>query len=136
MSNLKSADSSDDVNAVIENIAAPVGSYSIKNNLLFTIAVNGYTGGYYSENFSMMGDGGLTAPIGLSVSTNNLFGMNCLCKTWGCWVSGVFISVVDIGNYLAPQFENPNTEMVGDELVAEPTPEIYLHDIFFTGHSP
>ena len=64
IANIVNAKSANDAQAAIESAVLPVGSYSIKQNSIFNVSVNGYLGYEYEFNYAQ----GIYAPIGFSFS--------------------------------------------------------------------
>ena len=127
------AENSGEVEKAIEAAALPSGSSRIKRETPFNVALNAYTGlfiGY--EQISGMKKGGfeinnygLTAPVGVSISTG---GHSFLClfpKNEGHWSYTAFLSLIDIGAVASFRFQNSDS-------VAQ-VPTIYLKDIFSPG---
>lgn len=83
--NLASATSPAQVQNVLESVALPPGSYSIKQKSSFNISLNGYIG----YNWDLGQGHGIYAPIGLAASIG-------LGKVHGGALT-VFISLIDLG---------------------------------------
>jgi hypothetical protein len=132
-SNIVAAKSSEEVKKAIDAVALPVGSYSIKRNNAFNIAVNGYLGfGYDFENPDGVNratsdardkynlNWNVSAPVGVSFS----FPLRGRKRSWGSM--STFISVIDVGSLA--QFR-----LVKDTVKLDR--KILLKDIFCPGIS-
>jgi hypothetical protein len=93
MANMVTADTPEEITDAIEAVASPPGSYSIKNNSKFSVALNGYLGlfggGEFIKDNKTAWNFSITAPIGLS--------FNWKCNSKIQIPTGVFISVFDLG---------------------------------------
>jgi len=129
---ISKAETSDDVKKAIEAIALPSGSSRIKRETPFNVALNAYTGlfvGYEKitglKDKHLINNYGLTAPIGVTIST----GAHKFCglprNRDGHWSYSAFVSLVDIGAVAAFRFQNT------DSIAQVPT--IQLKDIFSPG---
>lgn len=119
------AQNSYDVKSAIEAAALPAGSYRIKRESCFDVALNAYVGffagydaikGYDAPlfgNSTKVNSTGITAPIGISTSTS-----------WGGCSFSLFLSVIDLGAVAAFRFADDSTKQV---------PTIRLKDIFAPG---
>lgn len=120
MSAIIDAKTSDDVEAVIESAALPVGSARIKRESTFNIALNAYCGPYMgyervydldpkwmSIRKSTINSYGLTAPVGISIS----YGGNCK-KAKNHSSYSLFLSVIDIGAIASFRFKDSTTEIL------------------------
>lgn len=137
------AQSSDEVKQVIESVALPAGSASIKKNTKFNIALNSYVGlSWGEENLRNVPDGmgndnaifGITAPTGVNFS-------------WGGQKSAssfsVLLNVIDVGALVSYRFQSSKEIMIQDEdnpgtmemakAEIEELPEIKLKNIFAPG---
>ncbi|MEM8929138.1 MAG: hypothetical protein AAGC45_13130 [Bacteroidota bacterium] len=117
------AESSDEVKNLIESIALPVGSASIKKKSKFNVALNAYVG--FSPAIEYSGDSkntkfslGLNAPIGVATSWDLQSGK----KEHGSF--SIFVPLIDIGAVTNFRFEDDETEEL---------PEIKLENIFAPG---
>jgi hypothetical protein len=135
MSTVATAKNSDDVEKAIEAAALPSGSSRIKRETPFNVSLNAYCGlfaGYERIKgvdqpwiFCKINSYGVTAPIGVSIST----GGHSFAFAWpnneGHWSYSAFISLIDIGAVAAFRFQN------NDSINQVPT--IKLQDIFSPG---
>ncbi|HVN49701.1 MAG TPA: hypothetical protein VMU30_12880 [Bacteroidota bacterium] len=124
MASIVQAKTSDEVEQAIEATALPVGSSRLKKESCVDISLNafvGFYGGYErikgldgplfeNGNFNSFG---LTAPIGVCISTGTCIGSFSL-----------FVSFVDIGSVASFRFSNDSTKQV---------PSITLQDIISPG---
>ena len=111
-SNLASATSSDEVENVIETVALPPGSYSIKQKSAFNISLNGYLG--YSFDFNGGFDlyaKGLYAPVGISGSIG--LGKNHQ------WALSLFTSFIDVGGIVSYRLMNGPTDTLKQTITLE-----------------
>jgi hypothetical protein len=122
MASMVNAKSSDEVADVIEAAALPTGSARIKRQTPFNVSINAYCGlflgterirGLPSDAPKKLNTYGITAPIGVAVSTGGRAGSFSL-----------FLSVVDLGAITAFRFGNDEVEEV---------PSIKLKDIISPG---
>ena len=126
MASIATAKTSDEVEQAIETYILPVGSSRIKKNSNFNIALNAYAGLYLGSekiggvdnNYKIFNAYGVTAPIGISVST----GINKYTKN--AWSTSLFFSIIDIGAPVAFRFKDDKTEQI---------PSIQLKDIVSPG---
>lgn len=123
MTNLVEADSPEAVAIAIEASAAPPGSYSIKRHSSFSVALNGYLGGFGGiEIINVTGkyegafNPSITAPVGVSLNWRR----NSILPT------GLFLSVIDLGTIASYRFSNESTST---------QPEIRLKNILAPGFS-
>lgn len=129
------AKNSDEVQEAIEAIALPAGSSRIKRQTQFNISLNAYAGlfGGYEQIKDLDGGcwklntGGITAPIGISLSWGNKILPFPFCFI-PLTVKGVsttmFISLIDLGAVAAFRVKDDVTEQV---------PTIQLQDIVSPG---
>ncbi len=107
------ASSSDEVAAIIENFAAPVGSWRDKRNARWNVAFDSYVGlgGYWPLNVDdLNAKFGVPTPIGFSLTTPaNFF--------------SIMGSIVDIGPMVAFRFLNDEDNV----------PDTYFKEIFAPG---
>jgi hypothetical protein len=124
------AKTSDEVETAIEAFALPVGSYSVKRESSFNVAINAYTGlfighesiqGIPSKQF--FNSYGLTAPIGVSLSLGHRKFFNPFSGEGHASYS-LFLSLIDIGAVAAYRFKDDTTAQV---------PKIQLKNIFSPG---
>jgi len=117
------AKNSEEVEAAIEAIALPPGSYRIKREAAGNTSINAYVGPFAGGEVIVNAKNesapvyGITAPVGLSFSA-----LNCSSKKYGS--SSLFISVLDIGAVTAFRFKNDTIAQV---------PTIKLRNIFSPG---
>ena len=111
MATVAKAETSEDVQAAIEAIALPPGSYRIKQESTFSIALNAYIGGNIgSELFSETGERktvfGMWAPVGVAFSW----------RTGQPIVGSVtlFGSLLDIGAVTQYRWDDASTETLPD----------------------
>lgn len=98
------AESSDDVQKVIESIALPAGSSRIKRETSFNVSLNAYCGLFGGQNRTKFWSKseysyGVTAPIGIACS-------------WGIFKHSslsIFASIIDLGAITAFRFTNDTT---------------------------
>lgn len=141
------AQNSDDVEAAIEAIALPVGSYSVKRESHWNIALNAYAGGYMGyekiiglKNGNMKFNSfGITAPVGISFSIGK---QKCwgpfpgsLKKFDGNWSYSIFVSLIDVGALAAFRFNNDSIPInnTPDSASVSQSPSIQLKNIISPG---
>lgn len=119
--NVVEAKNSDDVEKAIESVALPVGSATIKKKTSFNIALNGYLGGFYGNEFLKASPGpkwapitGVYAPIGVTISKG-------LGK--GGSIS-LFGSIIDLGAFASYRLQDDTTKTL---------PEVSLKNILAPG---
>jgi hypothetical protein len=128
---LAAAENSEDVKNLIESVALPAGSSSIKRKSSFNVSLNSYVGIFGGserikgvDNSFRINSYGLAAPVGISVSRgHSIFFIGTGKKNWG-WSSSIFLSIVDIGAIASFRFTNDSTESI---------PNIELKDIISPG---
>jgi hypothetical protein len=126
MATIVQAKNSDEVESAIEAFALPAGSYRTKRESCFAVELNAYVGGFmgyeavrgkdrqlFGSGFYATNSYGLTAPIGVSLSTSS-------CG----WSFSGFISLVDIGAVAAFRFNSDSTSQI---------PTVHLADIVSPG---
>lgn len=125
------AETSDDVKNAIEAAALPAGSSRIKRETPFNVSLNAYPGlfvGYEKivdvDNKFTLNSYGLTAPVGVAISTGSRKFLGMPCNKPGHWSYSAFVSFIDIGAVAAFRFQNDSVEQV---------PTIQLQDIFSPG---
>jgi hypothetical protein len=132
MATIVTAKNSDDVEKAIEAAALPSGSSRIKRETPFNVSLNAYCGLFVGHekivglnDKHMINNYGVTAPIGVSIST----GGHSFAFAWpsheGHWSYSAFISLIDIGAVASFRFQN--TDSVSQ------VPTIQLQDIFSPG---
>lgn len=103
VSQLATIERADDMEALLNSYALPIGSSSIKRHSNFNISVNGYvglTGGwetaYGAQKNQTKGNIGLSAPIGLSATF------------WNGYLTS-FVSFIDLGSIVNQRLNNDTT---------------------------
>jgi len=103
VSQLATIESADDMEALLNSYALPIGSSSIKRHSSFNISLNGYvglTGGwetaYGTQKNQTKGNIGLSAPIGLSATFCNGYVTR-------------FLSIIDLGSIVNQRLNNVTT---------------------------
>jgi len=125
MATVAAAQSSDEVEAAIEAIVLPPGSSSIKRRAERNVALNAYVGlagGAEVIDTKARFAGGITAPIGLTIS-NGANGRTKDGKTV-YFANSLFISLVDLGAVTMYRFDDNNTAAL---------PELKFSNIFAPG---
>jgi hypothetical protein len=130
LAEIAEAQTSKEVYAVIDRIAAPVGSSRVKKENVFSISLNAYGGPFLGkENIENVKDNGfvnnygLVAPVGLAFSfgrlkadkDNSLHGNKSLT---------LFLSIVDLGAPVSFRFQNDTLDEI---------PAVKLKDIISPG---
>ncbi|MFM9949731.1 MAG: hypothetical protein ACKV1O_17475 [Saprospiraceae bacterium] len=130
MANIVEAESSEEAKKAIEAIALPPGSYSIKRQSKFSVALNGYVGifggGEYirnANNNSLSNNFGITAPVGFSFSWGNIWS-----KKMRPWSLGFSVPIIDLGAVASYRFSNPDKDNA-----AETVPTIQLKHLVAPG---
>lgn len=128
MAALVDAESPEQAQNAIEAAALPPGSYSIKRESSFSVALNGYIGGFYG-NEDIGNDGGtggfnnfaVTAPVGISLSFGNI------CKSWNYpWSIGLSLPILDLGTVASYRLDS-------DVNTVEDIPSIKLEHLLAPG---
>lgn len=129
MAALVEANSPEEAQNVIEAAALPPGSYSIKRETAFSVALNGYIGGFYGHE-DIGNDGGeagefnnlaITAPVGVSISFGNIG------QKWKNPCSfGLSIPLIDLGTIASYRLD-------GSDNHVEDVPNIELQHLFAPG---
>ncbi len=123
------AESSDEIKGIIESIALPAGSSSIKRRSKKNVSLNAYVGlspgvSYNTTTENLGFNYGVTAPVGVAFSK----GRDLFDPSNGEWSKKTsfswFISIIDIGAVTTYRFGDPDTEEI---------PEITLENIFSPG---
>ncbi len=106
INDLAVAEDSEAVKSAIENIALPVGSYSIKRDAIFDISLNSYPGIVFGHEFTtparkqVLNSAAFTAPVGLSFA-------------WGSKKNGssngLFVPIIDLAAMTRFRFNNDTT---------------------------
>jgi hypothetical protein len=113
ISDVLTASNADDVRFILSRYSAPVGSYTVKRRATWTVSINAYPGLFGGLEFATVdtvrnsGVMGVTAPIGLSISTNTL-------TKQGSW--SFFMPIIDIGAVLSYRFKNDDYQGLPGEL--------------------
>lgn len=99
----------------LDTSAMPVGSYRVKRNTTFDVAINAYAGGFVGTDFGSKAAYvyGFTAPVGIYLGFGNIwkkFSENPLKDVDGKSL-GVFFSVIDVGAVTAFRLQDNSTEM-------------------------
>lgn len=100
------ADSANDVKAVLNRYAQPVGSYRVKRKSPFTVSLNAYPGLYFGwETYKNKSNStfGVTAPLGLAFNLGNAPSQD--------WSTSLFLSAVDIGAALSFRWSNDTLDL-------------------------
>lgn len=98
MAKIVAAETPEDAKAVIETIALPPGSYIVKRESTFNVAINGYIGAFYGqERIDGVDNTGfnnlaLTAPVGISFSFGNI-----TRQSKYPWSFSLFTPIIDLG---------------------------------------
>ncbi|MEO6732666.1 MAG: hypothetical protein ABIN01_15705 [Ferruginibacter sp.] len=118
--NIVQAKNSDDVERAIEAVVLPAGSASIKKKMSFSIALNGYLGGFYGNEYLAAKKtnrwgaiSGMYAPVGITFSTR--VGESSL---------SAFLSLIDIGAVASYRLKDDSTASL---------PEVKLQNILAPG---
>jgi hypothetical protein len=111
MANMVSADSPEAVTAAIEAVAAPPGSYSIKRNVNWSVALNGYLGIFTGNELICVNDQkgrafnlALTAPVGLSINKGSIGNKSKHSL-------GLFFPIIDLGFVASYRFDEENSDV-------------------------
>ncbi|SCW46802.1 hypothetical protein SAMN03159284_01043 [Mucilaginibacter sp. NFR10] len=132
------AKNSDEVKNAIEAIALPVGSSTVKREVIFNVALNAYVGPYVGEekvhgiDEKYKGTYGLSAPVGISFS----WGHRLLFVPTGDkkWSTSVFVSLIDIGALASYRFTSGSTPVAKDtSATVAQVPKIELKNIISPG---
>lgn len=118
--NVVQSKNSDDVEKAIEAMVLPAGSASIKKKTAFSIALNGYLGGFYGNEYLAEKKtnrwgviSGMYAPVGITLSK----------QVGESSISG-FISLIDIGAIASYRLKDDSTATL---------PEVKLQNILAPG---
>jgi hypothetical protein len=131
MASVATAKTSEEVSNAIEAAALPTGSSRIKRETPLNVSLNAYTGFFggweniigFDDKFTF-NSYGLTAPIGVAISTGSRKLIGMPCNKDGHWSYSAFLSLIDIGTVAAFRFQNDTVDQV---------PTISLQDIFSPG---
>ncbi len=114
--NIASASNSDEMNEAINAVALPPGSYSVKQNSYFNIALNGYIGYGVDMDFATAKNPfysyGAYAPLGVSFSWG--IGKN---KKGGAFT--IFASLIEVGSLVSFRLANNTTDTLKQEVKLE-----------------
>ncbi len=110
MAVLVQAKNSDDVEAAIESVALPVGSYTVKQNSNLSISLNSYVGYGWDFNGGLYANG-IYAPIGFAISKG--FGSKSHCALT------LFASIFDIGALVSYRLTGSTTDTLKQEVRLE-----------------
>ncbi|RMD69535.1 MAG: hypothetical protein D6818_10220, partial [Bacteroidetes bacterium] len=121
MASMAQAETSDEVALVIEAMAMPAGSASVKKYSRFSVDLNAYVGGFYGQETLVETNtaspvAGITAPVGVALSLGG-------SSTSPASMS-LFFSVLDVGAITAFRFA---------DTAAEELPEVRLGNILAPG---
>lgn len=147
MANLVQSDSAEEISAVIQSAALPVGSYSIKRASRYNVSLNAYLGASYSGGiFDEVPDKIETNPIGIWAPVG-IAGSIGLGKSDKGGSVSIFLSIIDVGAFVnynltkssidtlaimdASDPNNGGSRIIGYE--PEEFPDIKLEDIFSPG---
>lgn len=123
MASIVEAKSSEDVENIIEASALPAGSFRIKRQSKFNVALNAYLGLFGGQekinglDNSKSFVSGIAAPIGVAFSSgkSNFFighEDGKFKREKKAWSTSIFLSVVDLGALAAFRFENDSIAQV------------------------
>jgi len=129
LAEMAEAKDSREVYAVIDRIAAPVGSSRVKKENVFSISLNAYGGAFigkeYIENVdddSKVNNYGISAPVGLAFSFGRI--RNNKKPNSGSKSFSIFVSVIDLGAPVSFRFKNDTLNEI---------PTVTWKDIFAPG---
>lgn len=113
MANALAAENKEQLMDALETSANPVGSYRIKRNSTFNIAINAYAGGFGGIGPKDAVVYGFTAPVGIYLGWGNLFKKDAENPLKGVDGKsfGVFLPIVDVGAVTAFRLQDDETEM-------------------------
>jgi hypothetical protein len=125
------AQNSDDVEAAIEAIALPSGSYTIKRESKSNISLNAFVGGYAGGEFmpalktnQLAFSAGLTAPVGVAFSWG---GIKCRSNHGGKSFS-IFLPLIDVGALAAFRINDDSSKVASEITLANIiSPGIYFY---------
>ncbi len=130
MANLVEAENPEQAKKAIAAVALPPGSYTIKRESRFSVALNGYLGVFGgSERIEAVptkkwNNWAITAPVGFSLSWGNI------CpKAMRPWSLGLFVPIVDLGAVASYRFGNTDDT----ENTTEEAPSIQLKHLIAPG---
>jgi hypothetical protein len=119
MTDVLSANNSEEVGDILDRYAAPVGSYGIKRRSKMSISLNAYPGLFVAAEHPWFTDSrvkewgfisGVTAPIGLSFDWGG-YGLEGKPKSWS-----LFVSAIDIGAVLSYRWTNDVVSGLPDKI--------------------
>jgi hypothetical protein len=140
MAAVSQAQGAGDIEAAIEAAALPSGSSAVKRETRFNVALNAYTGLYFGAekihdlDTRFTGSGGLSAPVGISVSMGNrrFFWLGSDARK--NWSYSVFLSLIDVGALASYRFTENRRNVGGtDTVTAAQVPAIQLKNIISPG---
>ena len=138
MVDVMSATETEEIRALIEKYAAPVGSYRVKRQSKFSVNLSAYPGLYSGwESTSSLNDNqsfvtGVTAPIGLSLNWgNSFFGMPMKNHSFS-----LYVPIVDIGAAFSYRWKNDQGEGFPEEIKWEQIISPGAHVVWGIGNSP
>ena len=145
MSTIATAKNSDEVEQAIESAALPSGSSRIKRETPFNVSLNAYCGMYagyerikgldrpLSWTYQKINSYGVSAPIGISISTGG-HNFAFLCPSHeGHWSYSAFISIIDIGAIASFRFKDSESKSDSGSVSVSQIPKIQLKDIVSPG---
>jgi hypothetical protein len=132
IASVSQAQNSDDVEKAIEAAALPSGSSRIKRETSFNVSLNAYTGLFVGHETivgltdnQFINNYGITAPIGVALSTGSHSFLFLCPKNEGHWSYSLFVSLIDLGAVASFRFQNNDS--------VSQIPTIHLQDIFSPG---
>jgi hypothetical protein len=119
MSQFAMVNNADEMADLLESIALPIGSSSVKRKSQWNVALNGYVGfAYGSERAKQQNvvqtkqSLGLSAPIGIAISKHFCIADKIKKPTTALIPSGtLFLSVFDLGNFVNVRLNNDTTAL-------------------------
>lgn len=138
MVDVLSANSTQDIKGIINKYAAPVGSYRVKRQSLFSVSLSSYPGLYggwettYDGSESESFVTGVTAPIGLSLNWGNSFyGMKAKGHSFS-----LYAPIIDIGAAFSYRWSNSEGEGFPEEIKWEQIISPGIHAVWGMGNTP
>lgn len=118
MASIVQAESSDDVQTIIESAAMPAGSFRVKRESNLNVSVNGFLGFFGGYEFIENADNNipnnfaLSAPVGISITKGacSKLVLNKKNKDKGL-AHGLFVSIIDIGALASFRFADDSSEV-------------------------
>ncbi|MEM6967008.1 MAG: hypothetical protein AAF573_19760, partial [Bacteroidota bacterium] len=127
-----------EIKGVIEKYAAPVGSYRVKRQSIFSASLSAYPGFYggwestYSGTESQSLVTGVTAPIGLSLNWgHSLYGIPVRNHSFS-----LYLPVIDIGAAFSYRWKNGEGVGFPEEIKWEQVLSPGVHAVWGIGNSP